>query len=499
MKNVLSKHPMGWLLAGLVLVGGLYLFSLIDRSPDIDDAWLGELAYWQSQLGYAKSELMHGITRQEERFLPSHKLLTLQGAALIRWFGFSLVTLKSLSLLYLLLFLLLFYWYVYRKLFSPPEFWFSLLILISCVLIFEYSFVFRPELLVMTYGFLSYICLEKALSAPGKGIGWVVLAGFSAGLCVAAHLNGIIFVAAGFLLLAFNRRYIQALLFGLSSLPSIAIYFYDFTSVYNLSFWSYQLHETPAFEHPKSASTVWYYLVNLATEHQRYFHSLMEISLTVLLVVPMLLTFRKLSRHKNLLWYTLFLCLVLGIFSVHKTSKYLIPMMPYFVLIIVLSFRYALEMVAEQRILIPKATNKTALGFLYLLAGIFLGVNGFLDARVAFKKYNPQANHRVVEEYIHARPDTCRIVAPMTFIFNEITEFKRIQSDLCYTELQKSDPGLSGGRFLALTRTFGTHYIILTDDFIHRLGVDSLTPQELSDNGYQVLCQQKDLVVLKHR
>jgi hypothetical protein len=489
------KH---WIAGVLLLIGGLFLYSLVDRPPDIDDAWLGEHAYWQAKLGFVKSELMHGITHQEDRFLLGHKLLSLQGALMIRLFGFSLVVLKSVSLAYLLLFLLLFYWHAFRKLLSPPEFWFTVLILLVNAQLFDYAFVFRPETMLMAYGFLSYVCLDKALSSPRGGTGWIALAGVASGLCVSSHLNGVIFVIAGFLLLVVNRRFLPALLFGLSAIPSAAVYFYDFTSRYNLHFWLYQLHETPAFERPQGGSSLWYYLVNLATEQQRYFHSPLEISLTLLVIIPALVTFRSLLKHRNLLRYTLFLILTLGIFSVHKTSKYLIPVLPYLALIITISFRYFADLVSNKKRRVAGISNHLLAGVVLGVLAFYLVVNTFLDTQLAFHKYDPGANHALVEKYIHADTDTCRIIAPMTFIFNEITDFSRIQSDLCYTEMQKSDPGLSGIRFLDVARSFGTNYIILTDDFIHRLGVDSLTFQELSQHGYTRLANQKELVILEH-
>ncbi len=41
----------------LLLVFLLFLYSLIGRMPQADDAWLGEHAYWQTKLGYVKSEI----------------------------------------------------------------------------------------------------------------------------------------------------------------------------------------------------------------------------------------------------------------------------------------------------------------------------------------------------------------------------------------------------------------------------------------------------------
>ncbi|NTW26573.1 MAG: hypothetical protein HGA37_17885, partial [Lentimicrobium sp.] len=145
----------------IVLTLLLFAYSLWQRTPDIDDAWIGEHAYWMSQNGFVKSELMHGITGQETRHIVHHKIFTLNGALFIKLFGFSLQTLKSVSLLWLGIFLFIFIGYIKRILGSKSA-WFAFLLTILNALIFQYSFVFRPEIMVMTLGFVSYLFLEKS-------------------------------------------------------------------------------------------------------------------------------------------------------------------------------------------------------------------------------------------------------------------------------------------------------------------------------------------------
>jgi hypothetical protein len=488
----------GIIIKGLLLIIGLlFAYSLVNRFPDIDDAWLGENAYWQSKIGYAKSELMHGITQQEVRFLPNHKLLTLEGAGFIRMFGFSLVTLKAVSLAWLIIFLVIFHRYACKRLLSPQEFWLAVLLLMSNAMIFQYAFVFRPEIAVMTLGFISYILLEKALGKPQKEVLWVVLSGIAAGLCVSTHLNGIIFLGAGSLLLVWNRRYLQGIIFGASALPAIALYFYDFTPAYNFGFWWYQLNETPAFDRAHDLPAALYYLKNLGTEHLRLFHSPEVISLSVLVLALVVALYRPLKAYRTLLRYTFLLVIILGLFAVHKTPKYMMLYMPFLALIIVLSFRHLLNKdLAASKIFNSFTYKQVAPVFIGLLAAC-LTLNIASDVPVAFRKYDPEANRRLVETCITAKTDTCRIVAPMTFIFNEIENFRSIQGDLCYTELQKNDSTVYGKGFLERTTRYGTDYIILTGEFIHRLGADRLTGQDLADARFTVIRRQDGLLILQ--
>ena len=93
----------------LCLQIAFFIYSLFIRNVDIDDAWLGEHAYWLAKEGHARSELMRGWFLQEVRLLIHHKLMTLLGMVFIKFFGFSVYTLKSVSLLYFALFIPLLY------------------------------------------------------------------------------------------------------------------------------------------------------------------------------------------------------------------------------------------------------------------------------------------------------------------------------------------------------------------------------------------------------
>ena len=84
--NIFNKTY--FLLLFISLIGLLLILSLYQRSPHVDDAWIGEHAYWLSETGIAKSELMRGATMQEQQLVVHHKFLVYQGAAFIKIFGF---------------------------------------------------------------------------------------------------------------------------------------------------------------------------------------------------------------------------------------------------------------------------------------------------------------------------------------------------------------------------------------------------------------------------
>jgi hypothetical protein len=475
----------------------IFAYSLINRQPDIDDAWLGEHAYWQAKLGYVKSELMHGITLQEERLISHHKLLTLQGALFINFFGFSLLTLKSLSLIYFCIFLLIFYLYSYTIEFSSTEFLLSVLLIVSNSLIFRYSFVFRPEIPVMTMGFISYYFINKVLNDSKHSVLFAALSGLCSGFCVSTHLNGIIFIVAGFLLLLWNRKYLHWLVFGLSTIPSALIYFYDFTSKYNFKFWLYQIINSPSIDRIYNLPLGISNLFELLNEHMRFFHSPIEISFTVLLLVVLILMHKHLKQKKNLIRYTMLLLISLALFSVNKTTKYIILYLPYLIILITLSVKYLFDKSLLQTIIIRKFTHKKAIPLVVGLLTIYLVVNMYYNVQLSIDKFDTTSNQNIVKTYFKENTDSCRIIAPMTFVFDEINNYKLITAELCYTEMQKSNKSIFKCGFLKLAEVNKIDYIILSPYFIQKLGMDCLSDIDCYRNDFEVLLRRKDLLILK--
>ncbi|WP_026464113.1 glycosyltransferase family 39 protein [Adhaeribacter aquaticus] len=481
------------LLAATIL---LFIYGLIERVPDIDDAWLGEHAYWLAKLGYVKSELMRGITYQHIRFLCHHKLLTLQGALIVNLFGFSLYGLKALSLVYLVLFILIFYWYTYKKILSPPQFYGALIILLIYRPFYEFAFVFRPELPVMTIGFLSYILLEKALKEENKQA-LVAGSGFLAGVCVATHLNGVIFPMAGFVLLVWNKRYQQAILFGMAAVPAIAVYFFDFTSGYNWRFWLYQLNETPSHDRANKLPYGLSYLLNLVTEHKRYFHSIREATFYGLFLLVFILTQAYLKPFKNLSRYAFLLTICLGLLAIHKATKYAIIILPYLIMLLVLGMGYLFkekdsEDFAFNKKFLPKLRLFLAVAFVF-----YFGVHAYFDFELANQKYKPEEFNKLVKAYLPEDTKNLKIVAPMTFIYGNIDGFKAIQADMCYGELNRVNSKIYQEEFLNLTKANKADYLILTDHYIDKFGLVHYTNHDFLKAGFQQLLGGKELIILK--
>jgi hypothetical protein len=487
-----------YLLFFIILTGLLFIFSLYHRQPHIDDAWIGEHAYWLEKDGIAKSELMHGVTLQEERLVVHHKFLVYQGAVLISLFGFSLYTLKSLSLIYFIFFLFIFYYYTYKKLLNRNEFLFAVLLILSNAFFFEYAFVYRPEIPVMTLGFLSYIFIEKALNKNIYAGWYVALAGFLSGLSISTHLNGIIFLIAGFILLLWNRKLIFGVIFAASSLPSLFIYFADMLSVDKLHLWYFQMFSSPSVDSSNILTDTLPFLFNRILKTLMLFlHSPKEISFSILMISIILLSFKHLKQFSNLLRYTFLLVVLLAFLAVHTSSKYMLLYMPYLVIIGTMALRFIYDDKKALLFCHSEKRRKTARLIVTWIIPIYFSIQMVYNVMMTYDKFDKSIHHELISHYVKDPAADLHIVAPMIYIFDEIKTFGRIQSDLCYVELSKADSLVYQRGFLKLADSFDTDYLFLRKRYIAHFGIDLMTDDEIFNNQYEVLLRSEDLIILK--
>lgn len=123
-------------------------------------------------------------------------------------------------------------------------------------------------------------------------------------------------------------------------------------------------------------------------------------------------------------------------------------------------------------------------------------ISNFVNAELAVKKFSIKNNQSITKKYISEDPSNLNIIAPMTFIFNEIKSFNRIHGEICYVEFQKADPTVKGNGFFKKARSFDISYIILTPFYRNLLGLEHMNG--ITDTyGYKVL-QNNELLILKY-
>lgn len=490
----ISNKNKVWVLVGLLL--SVFIYSWWHRVPHIDDAWIGEHAYWLSELGYVKSELMHGITQQHIRIIISHKLLVLMGKWSIDLFGFSLYSLKSISLVFLLLTM-----GVFAKTLKDrrmiPKAWIWQVVLFAFManaLIVEFGFVFRSEVMVMFMGFCSYLLLDRYFLSRKDALWPVFFSGVFAGLALLAHLNALIFIWAGGCILLYRKRWSATFIYSVGVLIIAAFYFYDFHSLSDAQLWKHQIIDSPNHSMHLQESLLVRFFYNFLDEQMRYFHSPREISLTLLLIYSLwILRKRKVKKMPILISYTLLLMLFMAFLVPQKTSKYALVFYP-MVAMIIINAALVCKNVGEISFIKRNFFSNKAFGFLLVL---FLSSNFIYSLRIASEKYYTAIENPKVLSYIEEAPKDLVIMTDMEFIFNNIEDFKRIQSALSYKHMKREDPSIKDIGFLRKCEADGIQYIFLNDRFVEVFELENYSKGTLISDDYLVLEHLKDWMVIK--
>lgn len=476
----------------LILLCALFVYSLYERQPHVDDAWLGEHAWYQSKLGYVRSELMRGVTHQEERTLIHHKLLTLHGSLVIRTAGFSAPALKSVSLLYLLLFTALCYWYMvaYRALMNRTEFMLLMILLLAHPLVFELAFVFRPEVPMMFYGFAAFVLVKEAVIRQRRILLLAFAGGVAAGLCFTLHLNGLIFPLAGAAVLAFNKRYSGAAMFAAGSILAGSVYFYDFTREYGLAYWLAQITDTPFHTRTSNYFSWETMIVAFSREHLRFFHSPPESSLSILLIFALIMGWRALKKMPVISMYSLFLIIFLAFIAIYKTSKYMVAYLPFIMIIIIMIFKER-ELIKEE----PGHKKVFINGFALFFILFYLGIAIWSDVKISLKKFDPSVHRGITLKYFTPGAEEKKIAAPMEFVFNEIGRYDGIHGLLLYSQMLKIDSSYYGPGLFRHFRENGIDAAYLNGQYIRTFGLGGMKPDSVLQ-GYRVLASTPEVLIL---
>ncbi|GAB1405556.1 MAG: glycosyltransferase family 39 protein [Lentimicrobiaceae bacterium] len=451
-----------------------FIYSLWHRNPDIDDAWIGEMVWWMHKVGYAKSELMHGITSQEVRSLVHHKLFSLNGLASVKLFGFSLYSLKIVSLLWLVIFCLVLYRYLLKK--FNQELALLVLMLFSInAFVFQFGFVFRPEIMVMTLGFISWIYLERSFEQTRKPYLFLMLSGLFAGLAASGHLNGLIFAGAGGILLLWNKRWVGSIAFGVSALVGFAVYFYDFTRDFGIDYWLMQVSSSPALFHstvmPKSIT----FLAKLFREHLRLFHSPREIALSIMVILLIVGGYKVLYKTLKLqMRYLLLLAILLALIAVHTTGKYLLLYLPHMLIVSGLALQKIYTFRKKNLPLTGNINSRQAWPWSLALVIIYIVVNAGWNVKTATNKWNPNLNRELSLKFANGTIENIYVVAPMEFIFDEIKYYGRIQADLSFGDREKAGLDISGPEFIELLNLDGINRLYLTPEYEEKFEIHHL-------------------------
>jgi hypothetical protein len=404
------------LLIVLISFASLAVFTYFHRYPTGDDAWLGEQSFWLEKHGIIRSEYFRGLVGCEKQIMVSHKLFLLLGAGMIRLFGYGLPVLQFVGLIFFLILISELAFYVTsreRKINS----WYLLAILtlvFSNRLLVKMSFQNRPEMMVAALGFGSFLFLVRKRISTSD----VLIAGFLAGLALLCHLNGVIYLFAGFITLLHLRKYLLAFYFALAGTLTSIVYFVD-VIFQGGGFWAWhrQFAGDPLTQEAFKISTK---LIQLLTYPLLFFRSPEQIALSLLLVF-LLWKQRHFIRQLPVIpkVYTGTLFLVFWLITKANGSGYMIIFIPFMLVLV-----YELYRINPVRSIGFKLVLAT-----YLIIGAFgmcqiIYINLTMEyLPVSYKKLRPKiADHKTG-------------FVPLTFFFDEYEEYPRLLTHENY-ELQ---------------------------------------------------------------
>ncbi len=392
----------------LALFSILLLVSIPQQNIHGDEAWLGEQAYFLERDGVCRSELFRGFLGYEERILVAHKLFIFLGAMEIRLFGWRLWSLRLLSLMAGAVLLVAIFRHLRGRNRRDIHWRGALLFLISTPLFFKFVNLYRPEILLATCGFGSYYFLIRFLDR--RRTRYLLGSALLAGIAVLVHLNGLIYIAAGVVVLLWCRHRRAVLLFLPVSLVIGAFYFWDVWG--NWPLFHLQFMGDPALDAAdfRWDAPFW----RLLDEHKRLFRKPEIIFTSAISLSSMVyIICTDSSSRRRLVVYTIALIIGLGLLGQAKTTPYAIALFPFFAIIVARATGTWLRQSAHT----PRFVSLIALALWvsFLLHGLYANTLCAFTGKQNLAADNLRLGSLLVPGET--------VLAPMSFVFNEIDHF----------------------------------------------------------------------------
>lgn len=405
-----NKREAIYLYCGIAFMLLLAIVAIFFHYPNLDEAIIGEWSYRIAKTGKASSFLYEGLhLGYENQVFVYHKLFALVGAGVISIFGFNYYLLRLISVLFYAALILVIYKYLIKATSDTKQaihvFLTAFFILGLNALVFNQAFVFRPESMMMFLGFCSFIFISRSLKGY-KNAAWI--AGLLAGTAVFTHLNGVIFVGAGGLVLLIHKRKFEDLVkFALPATLVSLLFFFDINSSEKLHLFLYQWSHEPNLVGAEKN-----YLLKLIDENQRFFHSIPEILISLPFFVFSIAYRKKIaSQYPGLLTFVFSAIVLFGMLSHGKTSKYLLLFFPYMAII-----------VAYGAVNLWNKGKKNHLILITAMAVYFLANIISLTKYIDYKQPNLMARNREITALIGDKNAT--IIGPECTIFGTIKNSK---------------------------------------------------------------------------
>ncbi len=434
-----------WVLAAVSLC--LLFISIPYHDFYVDEAFIGEYAYFFARDGYVHSHFWEGYLRQDEYVVLHHHLATWSGALMLKLFGVHLWAVRLVSLLSggVIVFTL---WQLTTR-FGQWQKQQAILALAALLLIpsfFYHVKCFRPEVETAAFGFLSFAALfiglmHEQVSKRQRTIA-VILAGAFAGAAMLTHLAGCMYAGAGVLMLLRAKRWQSAVLFACAALVVFSPYPIDMCLHADLA-------RLQASQPQSQAKFLWHWwtpLQHLLDEQQRFFRKPQFIFVSVFSLALLAATWRNPKPLRRFLrLYFAALIVVLGVMLEDKRD-YFALYAPFLALIIADA---APDVWSRGRV------AKIVSG---ICAIAFIGYGIYFQITDALHKENVSELNREITRSI---PDGARCLAPLNLMYNEIGRLHFIAFNQAFATMEGDRPTITAGSLKQFCDIRGIEYVIV--------------------------------------
>lgn len=389
-----------------LLIAKIYFYTI----PG-DDPWFAEQAYWLAKDGVVRSEFFSTILGYGTQQFAYHKLHIWIAALAIKMFGLSYLILKSITLSFFCVFLLIARRYFYSSYADKAKDYFLIFLAFILVnsLVLQMVFYYRPEIAIMCFGFVEYFFIRKSLT---NGVAYAVYAGVFAGLCALMHLNGVIFIVAGFVLFLVEHKIKYAFWFSVVAGIVASLYFIDIVPNHWASYWM-QFRHDPAI--PAGEFNISTLAGRLLSEYHRFFRHGFEAGYSLLLLSVIVANYKSIWREQELrssLIYFIALSLTLAAISPGKKNYYLLLAMPYAGILISATLSQVFTRVKRSW----KDNILTGVAVLYVIANVPHALAMINAGRKGV--VTPRENAEVMRHFGIHQGD--KVLAPLSFVFNAV-------------------------------------------------------------------------------
>ncbi|KQS23783.1 hypothetical protein [Dyadobacter sp. Leaf189] len=435
----------GKLFAILSFFVALTLLSYFHRYPTGDDAWFGEQSYWLEREGVIRSEYFRGLLGWEKQILVSHKFFLLFGSVLIKFFGHHLPVLQFTGLIFFCIVLAELVYYVrireqsLRTWYLPAV----LILIFANRLLVKMSFENRPEMMLAALGFGSFLLIQGKRRPVLRNM----LAGIFAAMAFLCHLNGIIFLIAGFVALINSKQYKSAFVFTISGGIVACLYWLDVALANNgFSIWSYQFSGDPATQDALGLSSK---LLQLATYPRLFFHSPEQISISLLFAFLLWKQWGFVSQLPVMLRvYSLTLFFSFWLITKANGALYLVLFIP-----------FMLVLIYELYKLRPFSSPALKL----IMVAYFL-ISVFGMGQIIYRNFTMEYLPLSYEKLRPHIEDQYVGFVPLTFFFNEYEEYPRLLTHENY-KLQSKKKGMTTLKMARWAYKNGANFIVMDYKF----------------------------------